>query len=69
MQEGKGGVAFTVQGSMRRRDDGTIMISLTPSLPYADLTDQQILDSVVELLLWQGCTDILGEPDPAGLDS
>lgn len=62
-------VEFTIEGSLRRGEDGSVFIDLVPSLVGRDLTDQQILDSVVDLLLWQGSLSITDTPIPESLDS
>ena len=62
-------VDFKIEGSIKRYDDGAVFIELVPTQEDVTLSDQQILDSVVELLLWHGGIEITNEPDPGSLDS
>lgn len=46
---------FRIEATIYRNPDtGAVEIDLIPDRPGIEITDQQILDSVAEMLLWEG---------------
>ena len=61
-------VKFRINSSIWRcPTTGKVELDLTPDRPGVELTDQQILDAVAELLLWQSAP--MEEVDDSELDS
>lgn len=62
--------AFKIESYIRRNtENGAVEIDLLPDDPTVELTSQQIVDCVVELVIWNWDNHGLEAFDPNDLDS